>query len=197
MQVPDQGAYSCEAINSLGSTFAIPDCILVVRPGDIPTPCRPGSFNDEANEPRDCLNCFCFGHTTECRSARLYKSELPPPEPNFRIVTVTQDLASGQVAIQERRSTLAAPILRPIQGGVAANSANTRIAGLSSDTIPYFALPPSYSGNLLRSYGGSIRYTLRYRGGGRYLAAPDVIISVSFPVNHYLIYANKYTDTEK
>lgn len=31
IQIVDQGAYSCEAVNTLGSTFAIPDCILVVK----------------------------------------------------------------------------------------------------------------------------------------------------------------------
>jgi hypothetical protein len=66
----DQGAYSCEAINTKGSTFAVPDSILVVNRQ--PSPCRQGTFNDVAISPADCLSCFCFGATTDCKSANLY-----------------------------------------------------------------------------------------------------------------------------
>jgi hypothetical protein len=73
-QITDQGAYSCEAINVLGSTFATPDCILVVERA--PSVCSTGSFNDLAEISRECLSCFCFGHTTDCSSTKLYISQV-------------------------------------------------------------------------------------------------------------------------
>ncbi|CAG7838540.1 unnamed protein product [Allacma fusca] len=178
IQIPDQGAYSCESINSLGSTFAIPDCILVVKTTEVV--CSSGTFNDLATTQRDCIPCFCFGQTSTCDSADLYLSELPPPENAYRLVGVSQDLGSGEVQIQDRtaRTSFPSSVLRAVgPNGVQASSPNTRVAGFPSEVIPYFALPPSYAGNLLRSYGGSLRYTLKFRSQGRYLSAPDVIIS--------------------
>lgn len=71
IQIEDQGAYSCEAINIRGSVFAVPDTILVVN-DNRPNVCPRGYFNEEARDPRDCISCFCFGHTTDCRSADLF-----------------------------------------------------------------------------------------------------------------------------
>lgn len=69
IQVEDQGAYSCEAISTKGSTFAFPDTILVVEQDQI---CPDGYFNEEAKTQDECIKCFCFGQTTECRSADLF-----------------------------------------------------------------------------------------------------------------------------
>ena len=50
--------------------------------------------------------------------------------------------------------------------------------GLPADAIVYFALPSSYNGNHIRSFGGYLRYNLRYATAFRNkLNAPDVIIS--------------------
>ncbi|XP_035706486.1 basement membrane-specific heparan sulfate proteoglycan core protein isoform X3 [Folsomia candida] len=176
-QIPDQGAYSCEAINVLGSTFAIPDCILVVeRP---PSVCPTSYFNDLADTTRDCLSCFCFGHTTDCSSTKLYISPMPPPEFNFRLVGVSQDLlGSGQIEIQDHSYVIPTSVLRNVNPrGIQATIPNIRTLAIPEDIIPYFALPPSYNGNLLKGFGGYLRYNLRYRGSGRPLRAPDVIIN--------------------
>jgi hypothetical protein len=44
---------------------------------------------------------------------------------------------------------------------------------------PYFALPENYHGNQLKSYGGYLKYTVRFEGQGNPISAPDVILSVS------------------
>lgn len=72
-QEKDQGAYSCEGINSRGSTFAIPDTILTIKePVNTRGSCLRGTFNDLALTRSDCINCFCFGVSTQCKSANLF-----------------------------------------------------------------------------------------------------------------------------
>lgn len=70
IQIQDQGAYSCEALNIRGTVIAVPDTILVVKPG--PSTCPAGYFNEEATHPGECIKCFCFGVTANCRSADLF-----------------------------------------------------------------------------------------------------------------------------
>lgn len=69
IQIEDQGAYSCESINIKGATFAVPDTILSVKQE---SPCRTGYFNVQARSEGECIKCFCFGHTSNCRSADLF-----------------------------------------------------------------------------------------------------------------------------
>lgn len=54
------------------------------------------------------------------------------------------------------------------------------------NVIPYFALPENYHGKQLNSYGGYLRYNVRYEGYGRPINAPDVIITVS--VNTFFLF---------
>lgn len=70
VEVRDSGAYSCEVINSMGTVFVTPDTILNVSGND--TVCQSGYFNSNARRPEECINCFCFGVSTQCSSADLY-----------------------------------------------------------------------------------------------------------------------------
>jgi len=101
----DQGAYSCEAINTQGICFAGQvDC---GQPGKIlfwklanwfekldffpnktgqdaiviidrhSAVCPKGSFNAAAKSPDECLPCFCFGITNECSSTELNVEQVP------------------------------------------------------------------------------------------------------------------------
>ena len=87
----DQGAYSCEAINSMGSCFAGSagcgqpgqDAILVVRPED--GTCTGGHFNSAASSPEQCIQCYCSGRADLCTSSELYVSVLPPPTASFTL----------------------------------------------------------------------------------------------------------------
>lgn len=71
IEVRDSGAYSCEIINSMGTHFVTPDTILIVT-GNNETVCQKGYFNSKASRPEECINCFCFGVSTQCSSADLY-----------------------------------------------------------------------------------------------------------------------------
>lgn len=69
IQDEDQGAYSCESINNKGATFAVPDTILVIKKDRV---CPAGYFNNEARSQSECIKCFCFGQSSDCRSADLF-----------------------------------------------------------------------------------------------------------------------------
>lgn len=49
----------------------------------------------------------------------------------------------------------------------------------SDDIYPYFAMPENYLGNQLKSYGGYLKYNVKFNGYGRPNDGPDVILSVS------------------
>ncbi|XP_065579048.1 basement membrane-specific heparan sulfate proteoglycan core protein-like isoform X5 [Artemia franciscana] len=169
----DQGAYSCEAINSKGSTFAIPDAIVVVKSRD--GLCKNGVFNSAAATTLDCLPCFCFGITSECASTSLIVSQIPPPSGQFQIVGVTQE-PRGTVAI---RSPLGQNYLRSprIGQGVQIFARDRNQLGIDGETFVFFNLPPSHRENQVKSYGGYLKYTVEPRGQGRPVSGPDAILS--------------------
>lgn len=161
IEVRDSGAYSCELINSVGSTIVSPDTILVVTGADV---CPAGQFNSEAQTEDECINCFCFGVTTSCKSADLFVYQLAPPARSLQVVGIsypdyhisnfsTQELNSVQHGIQLRYSNL--PVTRE---------------------EPYYALSSEYLNNQLKSYGGSIRYVIEYIGSGPPNSSPDIIL---------------------
>lgn len=173
-QIIDQGAYSCEAINAKGSTFAVPDCIVVVKPAaDI---CIDEEFNSAAVSPADCVPCFCFGHTSECSSSNLYMAQLPPPTDNYQLITIKTESIRRFSASRDLSSsaTLNRPYLRsPASAdGIQAYRRDFNPRG----ELAYFNLPPSHRGYQLLSYGGYIKYRLSYRGSGTTVRAPDAIL---------------------
>lgn len=180
IQAEDQGAYSCEAINIRGSIIATPDAILVVNPGR--SVCPDGYFNEEARDPKDCINCFCFGVSSSCRSAELFTYQLPPPFDLHKYVGVHIEPSSGVVDVRDDSSlTSIQPSVTPIssRNGVHAVVDSSRLRYAPSGIIPYFSMPENYHGNQLKSYGGDLKYTLHYEGHGRPTSgAPDVILEV-------------------
>lgn len=46
------------------------------------------------------------------------------------------------------------------------------------DVLPYFIIPENFYGNQLKSYGGYLKYNLKFEGYGRPVNTPDVIITV-------------------
>jgi len=170
----DQGAYSCEAINSQGSCFAGSagcgqpgqDAILVVNTG--PSPCRPGTFNNEASEAGDCLQCWCSGRTDVCQSADLKLTIAPPPQGVFQLVEVSSRPREAPRPID------ANDFLKSLSTGQRLEVSSRSELGVSG--IPYFSLPPSHTGNLLKSYGLNLLFTTSYSGIGLEVDSPLVIM---------------------
>ncbi|XP_024936745.1 basement membrane-specific heparan sulfate proteoglycan core protein [Cephus cinctus] len=170
MQREDQGAYSCEALNIRGFVFAVPDAIVTVRPSQ--NVCPRGKFNSEATSVDECISCFCFGVATECHSANLFTYQIPPP---FNTHKVEYVQTAPEIRILEEISNENMEV-RPLgRDGVVITSAYNNDLSLSN--IPYFSLPENYYGSQLKSYGGYLKYTVRYSGRGPTNSAPSVILS--------------------
>lgn len=169
--VKDSGAYSCELLNSMGSVFVVPDTILNVS-GD-ENVCPNGYFNDLATRPDECISCFCFGTSTQCKSANLFTYAIPPPVTSLTVVGVHGPW-TGQRSISitefDKHDLLAT------RHGVQLRLANLPVSG----ELPYYSLPADYLGNQLKSYGGSIKYDVEFSGRGNPNNVPDVIITVRY-----------------
>ncbi|XP_041878083.1 basement membrane-specific heparan sulfate proteoglycan core protein isoform X3 [Corvus kubaryi] len=164
----DQGAYTCEAINTLGMVFGIPDSILTVtRPG----PCPEGHF--QVTGTSRCLPCFCFGVTTSCRATTRHhhRLHLRFNRPNdFKGVNVTVPAAPS------------APVLSATQLHVDAGTEEFQLLDLSRRFLAldaFWALPEPFLGDKVDAYGGALSYGVRYRlgrGPPEPTAHPDVLL---------------------
>ncbi|XP_034241184.1 basement membrane-specific heparan sulfate proteoglycan core protein-like isoform X2 [Thrips palmi] len=178
VQESDQGAYSCEALNMRGREFAVPDTILVVTSPN-KTICAPGSFNSDARHPGECISCFCFGVATRCKSADLFTYQLPPPIESTELSTIRVDPYSKTVEILTG-PTYNLPSVRPLgRNGFQIYSSTIERDGfrLGDNDYPYFAMPDNCHGSQLKTYGGYLKYTVKYEGNGRPLDIPDVVLS--------------------
>lgn len=187
MQLGDQGAYSCEALNNAGFVIAVPDAIVVVnKPGDI---CPKGMFNAEARTLDECISCFCFGAATECHSANLYTYQIPPPFDRHRFVVVEQypspriagDISSHMADVRGLgRDSVQLIIPQAFSNELARDNADEK--------LPYFSLPENYHGSQLKSYGGYLKYRVRYNGTGTPNSAASVILTGN---NYVLLHRGK------
>ncbi|XP_041275343.1 basement membrane-specific heparan sulfate proteoglycan core protein isoform X4 [Onychostruthus taczanowskii] len=164
----DQGAYTCEAINTLGMVFGIPDSILTVtRPG----PCPEGHF--QVTGTSRCLPCFCFGVTTTCRATTRHRHRLQlrfnRPD-DFKGVNVTVPAAPS------------APVLSATQLHVDVGTEEFQLLDLSRRFLAldaFWALPEPFLGDKADAYGGALSYGVRYRlgrGPPEPTTHPDVLL---------------------
>lgn len=170
VEVRDSGAYSCEIINSMGSHIVTPDTILTVSGDGLV--CQNGYFNDKATRADECINCFCFGVSTQCKSAELFVYAVPSP-----VTSLTVDGVVGPWSGQ--REVSIGPFdkheLVATRHGVQLRLQELPLSG----QLPYYSLPEEHLGNQLKSYGGFLRYEVEYSGRGRPNESPDVILKVS------------------
>ncbi|XP_059754515.1 laminin subunit alpha-5 isoform X2 [Balaenoptera ricei] len=103
--------------------------------------CRLGTFSLDAANPKGCTRCFCFGATDRCRSSAYARREFVDME--------GWTLLSGdrQVVPHERQAE--ATLLR----------ADLRRAPEAFPEL-YWQAPPSYLGDRVSSYGGTLHYEL-------------------------------------
>ncbi|XP_055911049.1 basement membrane-specific heparan sulfate proteoglycan core protein isoform X7 [Eupeodes corollae] len=169
MEVKDSGAYSCEVINSKGTLFVTPDTLVTVfdnKPSqDV---CPAGYFNVMAQRQEECINCFCFGVSSTCKSADLYTYSLQPPITSHKVVGVEIRPYQDVIISELPRSNIIS-----VHHGVQFRASDIGY----SRVLAYLALPSDYLGGQLRSYGGFLKYDVQYQAEGRPTDTPDVIIS--------------------
>ncbi|XP_056651600.1 basement membrane-specific heparan sulfate proteoglycan core protein isoform X2 [Monodelphis domestica] len=165
----DQGAYTCEAMNARGMVFGIPDGVLELIPQR--GPCPDGHFYQE--DSSSCLPCFCFGITSLCQGSSRYRDviRLQFDRPNdFKGVNVTMPAQPGM------------PPLSSTQLQVDLESQEFQLVDLSRRFLildSFWALPQQFLGNKVDSYGGFLRYKIRYevsRGFLEPVQKPDVVL---------------------
>ncbi|XP_061163155.1 basement membrane-specific heparan sulfate proteoglycan core protein-like [Saccostrea echinata] len=165
-RIEDSGAYTCEAINVRGSVFASPDAIIIVRrtPQGV---CEPPRFNVEASIDTDCINCFCFGHTTQCYSSDLQISKIDLVG-ELTMVNVDSSLPIDSRYVEYLPSGE--------YGGFYQVGDGLRLV---PPGIYYWSLPGEFLGDRLTSYGGSLQYDIFYslgRGQSKILDQADVVM---------------------
>ncbi|CAL7933589.1 unnamed protein product [Xylocopa violacea] len=135
--------------------------------------CKEGTFNIQENNEEGCTKCFCFGKTTRCVSANLYRIHVSDLT-NWTLITEK----GGNV-------TFLSTIPKEF------NLTSIAISLTNNDTfenIVYFSAPETYLGKQLTSYGGFLNYTVYYSTGpfGNAVSAPDVIFQgVDTTLYHY------------
>uniref|UniRef100_A0A3Q2D071 Heparan sulfate proteoglycan 2 n=1 Tax=Cyprinodon variegatus TaxID=28743 RepID=A0A3Q2D071_CYPVA len=164
----DQGAYTCEAMNAKGLVFGIPDGVLTLIQNSNSGNCPNGHFS----VGNRCISCFCAGVSKNCKRTGRYRNQISlrfTEEDNFRVnVTYpfrqdTPPLSSTQLLINPEMEEFQLVDL------------SRRFLNLDS----FWTLPRQFLGNKVDSYGGSLKYKVRYtlaRGLSEPVSRPDVIL---------------------
>ncbi|XP_070963572.1 basement membrane-specific heparan sulfate proteoglycan core protein-like [Oncorhynchus clarkii lewisi] len=164
----DQGAYTCEAINAKGLVFGIPDGVfsLTQKPGN----CPDGHFSVEGR----CISCFCFGITKNCGNTGRYRNQIKlrfTDEDDFKGVNVTYPSRPGTPPLSSTQL-----LINPEEEEFQLVDLSRRFLILDS----FWTLPRQFLGNKIDSYGGSLKYKVRYtlaRGETEPEEKPDVVLT--------------------
>ncbi|KAJ8260293.1 hypothetical protein GJAV_G00179310 [Gymnothorax javanicus] len=134
---PDQGAYTCEAINAKGMVFGIPDGVLSLSQSA--GSCPAGQFR-VARSSR-CLPCFCFGITQTCQSTSRPRSQLQlrfDKEGDFKGVNVSYPSRPASPPLTSNQYKI-----RPESGEFQLVDLSRRFLSLDS----HWTLPSQFLGN--------------------------------------------------
>ncbi|XP_041802675.1 basement membrane-specific heparan sulfate proteoglycan core protein isoform X5 [Chelmon rostratus] len=165
----DQGAYTCEAINAKGLVFGIPDGVLTLTSNPNPGNCPDGHFSLEGR----CVSCFCAGITKNCKSTGRYRNQISlrfTDEEDFKGVNVTYPSRPGTPPLSSTQL-----LINPEMEEFQLVDLSRRFLNLDS----FWTLPRQFVGNKIDSYGGSLKYKVRYtlaRGLTEVVEKPDVML---------------------
>lgn len=140
--------------------------------------CREGSFNLQSSNEDGCSECFCFGKSSRCDSARLTRVAL----------NIMND---WDVEVWNKSNGFNKKLNLTVEN----IDGDSDVLGVDfsyynvSQAPAYFSAPPDYLGKKLTSYGGFLNYTVYYTIGshGSAVSGPDVILQ---GVNTYLSYSS-------
>ncbi|XP_077403626.1 basement membrane-specific heparan sulfate proteoglycan core protein isoform X2 [Vanacampus margaritifer] len=165
----DQGAYTCEAINAKGLVFGIPDGVLTLTSNPNPGNCPDGHFSLEGR----CVSCFCAGITKNCKGTGRYRNQISlrfTEEEDFKGVDVSYPSRPGTPPLSSTQL-----LINPEMEEFQLVDLSRRFLNLDS----FWTLPGQFLGNKIDSYGGSLKYKVRFilaRGLSEPVEKPDVIL---------------------
>ncbi|XP_030896382.1 laminin subunit alpha-5 [Leptonychotes weddellii] len=103
--------------------------------------CRLGTFSLEATNPKGCTRCFCFGATERCRGSAHARREHVDME-GWTLLSSDRQVVPHE--LRAEAELLYADLRR----------------GFEAFPELYWQAPPSYLGDRVSSYGGTLRYEL-------------------------------------
>ncbi|XP_056280235.1 basement membrane-specific heparan sulfate proteoglycan core protein isoform X13 [Pseudoliparis swirei] len=165
----DQGAYTCEAINAKGLVFGIPDGVLTLTSNPNSGKCPDGHFSVENR----CVSCFCAGISKNCKSTGRYRNHISlrfTQEEDFQGVNVTYPSRPGIPPLSSTQL-----LINPEMEEFQLVDLSRRFLNLDS----FWTLPRRFLGNKIDSYGGSLKFKVRYtlaRGLSEPVEKPDVML---------------------
>ncbi|XP_064642804.1 basement membrane-specific heparan sulfate proteoglycan core protein-like isoform X7 [Lineus longissimus] len=134
--------------------------------------CKAGHFHLTKENPRGCLQCWCSGQSTKCRSCQQYRSQVRP--------FFSQDGTSNFALVYKND-----PRTTVVLDGFSLNGRNKEVRYDGFNQIRgsnrlYWRLPPRFSGDKVSSYGGNLKFTVEYendpRLGGDFFSDTDLEI---------------------
>uniref|UniRef100_A0A3Q1H130 Heparan sulfate proteoglycan 2 n=1 Tax=Acanthochromis polyacanthus TaxID=80966 RepID=A0A3Q1H130_9TELE len=165
----DQGAYTCEAINAKGLVFGIPDGVLTLTSNPNPGNCPNGHFSVNGR----CVSCFCAGINKNCKSTGRYRNQISlrfTEEEDFKGVNVTYPSRPGTPPLSSTQL-----LINPEMEEFQLVDLSRRFLNLDS----FWTLPRQFLGNKIDSYGGSLKFKVRYtlaRGLSEPVEKPNVML---------------------
>ncbi|XP_026559056.1 laminin subunit gamma-1 [Pseudonaja textilis] len=121
--------------------------------------CKPGFFNLDSDNPRGCIPCFCFGHSSVCTNAIGYSTS--------KITSTFQTGKENWHAEQRDGSEISIRWIPETQ----------EISVISDTPFPiYFSTPGKFLGNQILSYGQNLSFSFRVDKRDTRLSAEDIIL---------------------
>lgn len=184
----DQGAYSCEAINTKGRVLYNPDAIVTVNNCDLTKCHRDGTLNSDRGQcvckahvsgpscdrceenafhfpdqyNTGCIRCFCMGITRQCQESKYYRTQ-------ERINFAYDDQG---VILSDSTDRL----FENVRGDWSKISGYLTIDNPRSSSVLYWKLPARFNGNKLTSYGGKMKFLIQFESCSSPNSDPLVII---------------------
>uniref|UniRef100_UPI00358F1135 laminin subunit alpha-1-like n=1 Tax=Myxine glutinosa TaxID=7769 RepID=UPI00358F1135 len=123
--------------------------------------CKPGFYNLQQQNPHGCLECFCFGITSNCHSESWPVVEVRDMEGWY---------VKGRLGLAK-----VSPTWSYHHGNHVLTIQHSETLGILA--MPYYwSAPKSYLGNKLAWYGGSLRYIISYHAYRSPTSDVDVIL---------------------
>ncbi|XP_070527632.1 basement membrane-specific heparan sulfate proteoglycan core protein isoform X2 [Cardiocondyla obscurior] len=115
--------------------------------------CKANTFNLAAANQFGCIACFCMGITNRCISSNWYRNEIR--------VSFTNSIRG--FSLIESKSTDTPDIVEGIHLNTISREIDYReFPNRGNNDVYYWQLPSIFLGDQIASYGGNLKYTVRY-----------------------------------